>query len=144
MFAEMGVALKEDGNTLGIFSPKKVRQNARDILLQKGKATRSGYTARRRGGNTIGIFSPEKLWPHARDILHQESEGTSSGQAPPPLPRILGNMLGIFSPKLRQHDRSRNFRNVINCLLWLSTCMSQKAQTPCTLHLIFGMDRRLP
>lgn len=24
VFAEMGVALKEDGNTLGIFSPKKV------------------------------------------------------------------------------------------------------------------------
>lgn len=25
VFAEMGVALKEDGNTLGIFSPKKVQ-----------------------------------------------------------------------------------------------------------------------
>lgn len=27
VFAEMGVAVKEDGNTVGVYSPKKVRLN---------------------------------------------------------------------------------------------------------------------
>ena len=34
VFAEMGVALKEDGNTLGIFSPKKVSLQSKAAILK--------------------------------------------------------------------------------------------------------------
>ena len=65
VFAEMGVAIKEDGETVGFFSPKKVNkcQNG-TILCQISKLQKHSETFKMYNS----IISQKNLWNHSSNL----------------------------------------------------------------------------
>lgn len=60
LLAEMGVAMREDGGTLGVFSPKKVGAGVMDLCqCGQGGTTSDGQS----GGFLAGRCSRIGFWP---------------------------------------------------------------------------------
>ncbi|KAF2354987.1 Kinesin-like KIF1-type [Trinorchestia longiramus] len=134
VFAEMGVALKEDGNTLGIFSPKKASQEISKMV--------TGGLRPNGDGNATQINSPvstvaevavdqlqanQKLIAELNETWEEKLKRTESVR----LQREAvfaemgvalkedGNTLGIFSPKKTPHLVNLNEDpSMSECLLY--------------------------